>query len=96
MSDVSQDPTETPIGRLLAAASLLAQAASGVIENARAETLFTADVLAFAENPNGLYPLGDELDAIAEALTCIHRAIGEPASTSRLADAAERWVRGVD
>jgi hypothetical protein len=90
------EPSETPIGRLLAAASLLAQASSGLIENALAETLFTQDVADFAANPNRIHPLGDDLDAIAEAITCIHFALGEPSTTSRLADAAERWVRGED
>lgn len=94
--DASGDATSTPMGRLLAAASALASAASGVIEYARAEDVFRQEVAGYAADPNHIHPLGEELDQIADALANLHIAIGEPNSTSRFYDAADRWVQGED
>ena len=41
-------------------------------------------------------PFAEAVDKIASALCDLHHTLGEPLITSRLADAAQRWVRGED
>lgn len=96
MSDVQPIPEDSALFRLLTAAARLSEASQAVVEWAAAPKMFAQEIAHFAANPEGLHPLDDALDAIADAIVELHRAAGEHADTEPFAEAAARRLLGED
>jgi hypothetical protein len=98
LPEADGEPEARAFAQLLAAASAATEAATIIIETARAPELFDREVAEWAPDAPCDPPLGEAMDKLADAVLLVARATGHDQGKrpdlDRLVDAADRWIRG--
>lgn len=88
----------TPAQQVLGAAIGLNEAVYDLMSSAQVPDMMQRilDAHAASTDPDDEPPFAEAFDKIAQGICDLFHAAGNPAALERLADAAERWVRGED